>query len=75
MNDIDDEERQLIEAIECDDYQVGDSALTSERLQELQAIARGNIPTKEIQNALNDLIAKKGKSFNNIETLFDDLDN
>jgi DNA-damage-inducible protein J len=33
------------------------------------------IPTNETQNALNDLVAKKGKSFNDIETLFDDLDN
>lgn len=40
---INDEERQLIEAIEHDDYQVGDSALTSDRLQELQASARAKI--------------------------------
>lgn len=40
---IDDEEKQLIEAIEHDDYQVGDSVLTSERLQELQVVARGKM--------------------------------
>lgn len=42
-NYIDDDEKQLIEAIECDDYQVGSSALTSDRLQELQAGARGKM--------------------------------
>ena len=40
---INDEERQLIEAIEHDDYQVGDSILTSDRLQDLQASARAKI--------------------------------
>ncbi len=34
-NYIDDDEKQLIEAIERDDYQVGSSALTSDRLQAL----------------------------------------
>lgn len=32
------------------------------------------IPSKETQSALNDLKAHKGKSFDNIEALFDDLD-
>ena len=40
---IDDDEKQLIEAIERHDYQVGDSALTSDRLQELQASARAKM--------------------------------
>ena len=42
-NYIDDDEKQLIEAIERDDYQVGRSALTSDRLQELQAGARAKM--------------------------------
>ncbi|MFA6788277.1 MAG: type II toxin-antitoxin system RelB/DinJ family antitoxin [Arcobacteraceae bacterium] len=33
------------------------------------------LPTKETQKALNELEQKKGKSFDNIEQLFDDLDN
>ncbi len=40
---IDDDEKQLIEAIERNDYQVGNSALTSDRLQELQASARAKM--------------------------------
>lgn len=40
---IDEEEKQLIEAIDRDDYQVGDSALTADRLQELQASARAKM--------------------------------
>ncbi len=38
-NYIDDDEKQLIEAIERDDYNVGSSVLTLDRLQELQASA------------------------------------
>ncbi len=33
------------------------------------------LPTKETQKALNELEQKKGKSFDNVEQLFDDLDN
>ena len=33
------------------------------------------LPTKETQKALNELEQKKGKKFDNIEQLFDDLDN
>lgn len=40
---IDDDEKQLIEAIEHDDYQVGDSALSVNRLQALQASARAKM--------------------------------
>jgi DNA-damage-inducible protein J len=32
------------------------------------------IPTKETQNALDDLKAHKGESFANVEALFDELD-
>lgn len=32
------------------------------------------LPTKETQKALNELEQKKGKNFDNIEQLFDDLD-
>ena len=32
------------------------------------------IPNKETQGALDDLKARKGKSFDNVEALFDDLD-
>lgn len=32
------------------------------------------IPTQETQSALDDLKAHKGKSFDNVEMLFDDLD-
>ena len=37
---LDNEERELIEAIESDDYTLGASQLTSERLKEIQAAAR-----------------------------------
>jgi len=40
---IDDDEKQLIKAIESGNYQVGDSTLTSKRLDDLQAIARGKM--------------------------------
>ncbi|MEA3331831.1 MAG: type II toxin-antitoxin system RelB/DinJ family antitoxin [Campylobacterota bacterium] len=32
------------------------------------------IPTKETQTALDELYVKKGKSFNSVDTLFDELD-
>ena len=32
------------------------------------------IPTKETQKALSDLQSNKGKSFENVDSLFDDLD-
>jgi len=32
------------------------------------------IPTKETQQALNDLQSNKGKSFDDVDSLFDDLD-
>jgi DNA-damage-inducible protein J len=33
------------------------------------------LPSKTTQKALNELEQKKGKKFDNIEQLFDDLDN
>ena len=33
------------------------------------------IPTVETQKALNELTEKKGKSFKNVDELFNDLDN
>lgn len=40
---IDDEEQALVDAIERDDYEVGDNALTIERFKELQAAARATM--------------------------------
>ena len=40
---LDDEERELIEAIESDDYELGASKLTPERLSEIQEAARNTI--------------------------------
>ena len=40
---IDDEEKELIEAIEADDYELGESQLTPERLAYLQQMARNTI--------------------------------
>ena len=40
---LDDEERELIEAIESDDYELGESKLTPERLSEIQEAARNTI--------------------------------
>jgi len=40
---IDDEERELYEAIESDDYQPGENYLTPELKSELQEIARNTI--------------------------------
>ncbi|MDZ7818686.1 MAG: type II toxin-antitoxin system RelB/DinJ family antitoxin [Aliarcobacter sp.] len=33
------------------------------------------LPTKETQKALDELLSKKGESFNNVNELFEDLDN
>lgn len=40
---IDDEERELVEAIESDDYQFGENQLTPERLAALQQAARNTL--------------------------------
>ncbi len=40
---LDDEERELIEAIEADDYEPGESLLTTELLQSMQEAARNTI--------------------------------
>ena len=40
---LDDEERELIEAIEADDYEPGESLLTAELLQSMQEAARNTI--------------------------------
>ncbi|SMN15945.1 hypothetical protein CRYPA_1893 [uncultured Candidatus Thioglobus sp.] len=40
---LDDDEKELIEAIERDDYQFGASSLTEKRLKEIQASARAKM--------------------------------
>jgi predicted DNA binding CopG/RHH family protein len=40
---LDDEERELVEAIEADDYEFGENQLTEERRAELQQIARNTL--------------------------------
>lgn len=40
---LDDEERELVEAIESDDYEFGENQLTEERRAELQQIARNTL--------------------------------
>ena len=40
---IDDEERELVKAIESDDYEFGESQLTPARLAELQEAARNTL--------------------------------
>jgi predicted DNA binding CopG/RHH family protein len=40
---IDDDERELVEAIESDNYEFGESQLTSERIAELQQAARNTL--------------------------------
>ena len=40
---LDDEERELIESIECDDYEFGESELTQEHLAYLQEAARNTL--------------------------------
>jgi predicted DNA binding CopG/RHH family protein len=40
---IDDEERELVEAIEADDYEFGESQLTPERIADLQQAARNTL--------------------------------
>jgi predicted DNA binding CopG/RHH family protein len=40
---IDDEERELVEAIESDDYEFGENQLTPERLAALQQAARNTL--------------------------------
>ena len=40
---IDDEERELVEAIESDDYEFGENQLTPERIAELQQAARNTL--------------------------------
>ena len=40
---IDDEERELVEAIDSDDYKFGEDQLTPERMVELQQAARNTL--------------------------------
>ena len=40
---IDDEERELVEAIESDDYEFGENQLTPERMAALQQAARNTL--------------------------------
>ena len=40
---IDDEERELVEALEADDYEPGESLLTPERLAMMQEAARNTL--------------------------------
>lgn len=46
---LDDEERELIEAIEADDYEPGESLLTAELLQSMQEAARNTINEASIK--------------------------
>ena len=49
---IDDDEKNLIESIESDSYQVKDSFLTPKRMQDLQAIARSTMNEERIPISL-----------------------
>ena len=49
---LDDEERELHEAIESDDYEVGESSLTPELKKELQEAARATINEKRVKVSL-----------------------
>jgi len=61
---IDDEERELVEAIESDDYVFGENQLTQERVDELRQAARNtlteerqkislHVPRKDLPRFLN----------------------
>jgi hypothetical protein len=64
---LDDDERELMDAIEADDYTPGPSALTPERLEELRAAGRQTMSepsTKvSIRLASTDLARLKARAF------------
>lgn len=66
-NYLDDEERELIEAIEADDYEPGESLLTPELRAQMQEAARNTLnETSEkisIRIAQSDLARVKAKAF------------
>lgn len=66
-NYLDDEERELIEAIESDDYVLGESVMTPELLAHMQEAARNTLnETSEkisIQIAQTDLARVKARAF------------
>ncbi len=63
---FDDDEKELIEAIESDDYKVGKSFLTPERKAELQEYARATINAERTKITLRvskaDLLRLKAKA-------------
>ena len=66
-NYLDDEERELIEAIESDDYVLGESLMTPELLARMQEAARNTLnETSEkisIRIAKTDLARVKARAF------------
>ncbi len=50
---LDDEEKEIIEAVERDDYRVGPGALTPERLKSLRAAARATIHEERARVSLS----------------------
>ncbi len=46
---LDDEEKKLIEIIEGEDYEIGKSFMTPERLEELQAAAKATINEERVK--------------------------
>ena len=66
-NYLDDEERELIEAIESDDYVLGESVMTPELLAQMQEAARNTLnETSEkisIRIAQTDLARVKARAF------------
>lgn len=63
---LDDEEKEIYEAIERDDYKVGKNFLTPERLKELKAAARATINETRVKISLRlpetDLARLKAKA-------------
>lgn len=51
-NFIDDEEKEIYEAIERDDYKVGENFLTPERMNELKAAARATMNKARVKISL-----------------------
>ncbi len=49
---LDDEEKEVMEAIERDDYEVGNNALTPTRLKELKLAARATIHEERVKISL-----------------------
>ena len=66
-NYLDDEERELIEAIEADDYEPGESLLTPELRAQMQEAARNTLNESSekisIRIAQSDLARVKAKAF------------